>query len=109
MALLTYQQITQSGGGITLSAAASSDTVAPDERGFLHYENTGTQKTITIPAPAGLDFGPAILPDLTYTLAATTGRQWIPCPRKLADPTTGLITINITPDVTGVTRAAIRA
>lgn len=111
MALLAYQSIrhvSATGGGITFSAANSSDTIAPDDRGWLQFENTGTQKTITIPSPAGLDFGTATLPDQTYTLGATTGRQFIPCSAQLADPSTGLITVNITPDVTGVTRAAIR-
>lgn len=111
MALLSYQSIahvTASGGGIALTAPTTSDTIAPDDSGFLHYENTGTAKTITIPSPAGLDFGTATLPDQTYDLGATTGRQWIPCSRQLADPVTGLITVNISPDVTGVTKAAIR-
>jgi hypothetical protein len=111
MALLAYQSIRHvqaTGGGISLTTPNTSDTVAPDPTGFLYFENTNAApRTITILSPAGLDFGVATLADQTYTLAATTGRQWIPCSPQLADPGTGLITVNI--DATaGVTRAAIR-
>lgn len=107
MALLTFQSITQSGGGITLAAPTASDTVSPNDRGFLYYENTNAAtRTVTIPAPAGLDFGPSTLPDLTYTLGATTGRLWIPLPQQLADPATGLITVTISATA-NVTMAAI--
>jgi len=42
------------------------------------------------------------------TIAATTGEEMIgPMVQALADPATGLITINIT-DVTGITVAAVR-
>ena len=44
---------------------------------------------------------------MPYTLAATTGRLWIPLPQQLADPVTGLITVNITATA-GVLVAAIR-
>lgn len=111
MALLTYQSLRHvqaTGGGITLTTPNTSDTIAPDETGFLHFRNTNAAgRTITIPSPPGLDFGVTTQPDQTYTLAATTGEQWIPCSAALADPATGLITVNI--DATaGVTRAAIR-
>lgn len=111
MALLSYQDmkhVTASGGGISMTTPASSDTINPDARGFLYFRNTdAASRTITIPSPARLDFGNATLPDQTYTLAATTGEQWIPCSAELADPTTGLITINISATA-NVTRAAIR-
>jgi hypothetical protein len=104
MAQYSFVSISQSGhtrsGAVTPSA---SDTVAPADHAWLDYENTNaSSRTITLVAPAGLDFGPSTMPDLTYTLAANTGRQRIPLPRQLADPTTGLITVNIsaTTDVT---------
>lgn len=111
MALLSYQNmnhVTASGGGIVMTTPASSDTIYPNERGFLYFRNTdAAPRTITIPSPVRLDFGNATLPDQTYTLAATTGEQWIPCSPELADPSTGLITVNISA-TTNVTRAAIR-
>lgn len=111
MALLSYQSmrhVTASGGGITFSAPNSSDTIVPDDRGFLWFANSdASPRTITIPSPAGLDFGTATLPDQTYTLAALVGFQWIPMSPQLADPTTGLITINISATA-NVSRAAVR-
>jgi hypothetical protein len=109
MAQYAYQQITLGGAAITPVTPTTSDTVAPDERGHLSYENTnGAGRTVTILTPAGLDLATAILPPLTYTLAATTGRLRVgPLPAVLADPTTGLVTVNI--DATaGVTVAALR-
>jgi hypothetical protein len=111
MALLTYQDmahVTASGGGIAMTTPAASDTIYPDARGFLYFRNTdAAPRTITVLSPVRLDFGNAVLPDQTYTLAATTGEQWIPCSPELADPSTGLITVNITA-TTNVTRAAIK-
>lgn len=109
MAQYSFVSMTQLGhtrsGAVT---PTTSDTVAPAEHAFLDYENTNASpRTITVLAPAGLDFGPSTMPNLTYTLAATTGRQRIPLPRQLADPSTGLITVNI--DATaGVTVVAYR-
>lgn len=111
MALLTYQglkHITANGGGIVMSTPTASDTIPWDDRGFLYYENANAGAiTVTIPAPAGLDFGTGTMPDMTYTLAATTGRQWIPMSPQLADPITGLVTVNTSPTAS-VTRAAVR-
>jgi len=111
MALLAYQSIrhlTTTGGGIALTVPNVSDTIAPDDRGFLYLQNSNASpRVVTIPSPAGLDFGTKALPDQTYDLAGTLGFQWIPMSAQLADPVTGLITINI--DATaGVVRAAIR-
>lgn len=110
MAQIGYQQarhVQANGGGIVYAAASSGDTIEPSDHGVLLFENTGAVSTITIPAPASLDFGQAVMPDLTYTLSATTGRQCIPMSRALADPTTGLITVNLS-SVAGVTRAAVQ-
>lgn len=100
MAEYDYQQITLD-GGVDRSAAVTptaSDTVAPDDRGFLDYENTdAAARTIEIVTPAGLNFAGADLPNLSYNLPATSGRLRIgPLVRQLADPTTGLITVTIT-------------
>jgi hypothetical protein len=110
MAAIPWQSakhVSANGGGITFAAAASGDTIEPDDHGVLLLECSGVTSTITIPSPPGLDYGMAILPDQTYTLSATTGRQCIPMSRMLADPITGLITVNLS-SVAGVTRAAVR-
>lgn len=85
------------------------NTAPPDDRSFLEFENTGTAKTITVvvPATAGADAFGWLFPDITYTLAATTGRHRIPLLPMLASPTDGLIHFSVN-DNTGVTCAAIR-
>lgn len=85
------------------------NTAPPDDRGFLEFENSGTAKTITVyvPSSAGFDSLGVTFPNITYTLAATTGRHRIPLDPRLAQPSDGLI--HFTVDVnTGVTCAAIR-
>lgn len=107
MALLVPQQIGYSGTLPTLSAATTSDTVAPDDRVMLWYKSTqGTTEVITVVVPGSL-FGVARA-DITVTIAATTGEEMIgPMVPDLADPATGLITVTIA-DVTGITVAAVR-
>jgi len=109
MAQYAYQQITIAGAAITPVTPTASDTVAPDERGFLLYENSNAAvRNIAIVTPAGLNFGGADLPNITRQIAATTGRALIgPLVGALADPATNLITVTI--DATaGVTVAAVR-
>ena len=108
MALLAPQQITIGGATITLAAASASDTVAPDDRLFLWYKNTNAAtRDITVVVPGS--YYAQNLADVVVTIAATTGEELIgPIDRKLADPTTGLVTINVTPAITNVTVAAVR-
>jgi len=107
MALLAHQQIQITGPAITHAAASTSDTVPPDDRLFLWYKSTqGTTEVITVVVP-GAYFGQN-LTDVTVTIPATTGERLIgPLDRRLADPTTGLITVTIA-DVTGITVAAVK-
>lgn len=107
MAQYSYQQIGITGPAITPVTPTTSDTVAPDERGFLLYENSNASvRNITVVVP-GTQYGQN-RPDIARQIAATTGRALIgPLVSDLADPTTGLITITI--DATaGVTVAACR-
>jgi len=109
MAQYAYQQVTVAGATITPVTPSASDTVAPDDRGWLLYENSNAAtRTVTIVTPAGLNFAGIDLPNITRLIAATTGRALMgPLTAQLADPTTGLITVNI--DATaGVTVAACR-
>lgn len=109
MALLATQQIKITGLNPSFAAAASSDTVTPDDRTFVIYLNTdAATRTLTLVTPTKLDqFGQA-LPDVTVTIAATTGREVIgPITQDFADPTTGLATIT-TSATANVTVAAVR-
>lgn len=97
MAELAYQQIKITGLNPTFAAANSTDTVKPDERGFLVYKNTNAAtRTISVVTPTKLDQFGQNLPDIVVTIAATTGEERIgPLVQDLADPATGLITINL--------------
>lgn len=109
MALLAPQQIKITGLAPVLAAANAADTVAPDERVFLLYRNTNAAtRTITVVTPTKLDQYGQALPDIVVTIAATTGEERIgPMTQDLADPSTGLITVNLSA-TTDVTVAAIR-
>lgn len=110
MALLAYQPLgSYSGGFPSFGAAATTDTVAPDEHGYLWYRSTqGTTEVITVVTPSSLNNFGQTLPDIAVTINATTGEEMIgPLMPALADPATGLITITIA-DVTGITVAAVR-
>lgn len=106
MALLVPQQIGNTGFLPTLGAANATDTVAPDDRVFLWVKNTNAAtRDIVITVP-GSTFNIAN-PDITVTVAATTGEEMISLAGVPADPATG--TILITPSATaGVTIAAVR-
>jgi hypothetical protein len=107
MAPLVPQQIGYTGSLPTLGAANASDTVAADDRVFLWVKNTNAAtRNIVISAPPGLDKFGQTFPDISVTIAATTGEEMIgPMVGDLA--VDGIITI--TPSATaGVTIAAVR-
>lgn len=108
MALLAPQQIQITGPAITLAAAAGGgDTVAPNDRLFLWVKNaSGSPITVTVVVP-GTYFGQA-LPDVAVSVPATTGERMIgPLDSRLADPSTGVISITYSA-VTSVTVAAVK-
>lgn len=108
MALLTAQPIQITGTAITLSAPAAgapgSDTVAPGERTFWWVKTGGTAITATVVTP-GSRFGQA-LPDVAVSCPATGDRFIGPLTGDLADPTTGLVTLQ-TSAQTSVTHAVV--
>lgn len=109
MALLTVQQIKITGLAPTFGSANLSDTIVPDERVILIYRNTdAATRTISVVTPTKLDqFGQA-LPDVTVTIAATTGEEVIgPIDQSFTDPATGLATITVSATA-GMTVAAVR-
>jgi len=107
MALLAHQQIQITGPAITHAAASTSDTVAPDDRLFLWYKNSdASTEVITVVVP-GSYFGQA-LADVPVTVPVSPGERLIgPLDRRLADPTTGLITVTMV-STTGITVAAVK-
>lgn len=119
MVALAYQQIslngpyTQTGALQTFvapAAAAADNTVPPDDRGWLEFENSNaTARTVTInpPASSGLDQLGVPFPNMVFEIAATSGRRRIgPLDRRFAD-TDGLIHFTVSSEV-GVVCAALR-
>lgn len=110
MAQYSYTPITLPGvDRATAVTPTTTDTVAPDPRGWLDYENTNAApRLVSLVTPATMDFGGAALPNVQGILAATSGRLRLgPLDPRLADPVTGLITVTI--DATaGVTVVAYR-
>lgn len=93
MALLSQQQVVITGTTPSYGAVAASDTLVPDERGFLIVKNANASPdTATVVVP-GTTYGQNN-PDVAVSVPATTGERWIgPMVPALADPTTGLITV----------------
>lgn len=110
MTALVTRQIVDAGTAPVTVAASVSDTAEVGTGGdtFLYYENTGTQKTVTVQVLGNTAYGQAN-PDPALTLTATTGRLWVPI-RKAYDQGdgTGRCVVTMTPDATGVTVAAVR-
>lgn len=107
MALRTAQQIGVAPALVpAYTAPAASDTVAPDDRVFLHVKTAGTGTTVTIPTPS--TYGGFAIADASYVLGTTAEQMIGPLTAALfADPTTGLITVNYS-SVTTVTHAFLR-
>lgn len=93
MALLSPQQVLNTGTTPSYGAVAASDTIVPDERAFLIVKNgNASPDTCTVVVP-GTTFGQNN-PDIAVSVPATTGERWIgPMVPALADPATGLITV----------------
>lgn len=107
MALLNPQQVGITGTTPAYGAVAASDTIVPDDRTFLIVKNgNASPDTVTVVVP-GAAYGQA-RPDVAVSVPATNGERWIgPMVADLADPTTGLITVNHSVTAT-VTCALVR-
>lgn len=107
MALLAYQQAAITGPATTFAAVAASDTMPPDDRGFLWVKNANAGADSAVVVVPGTSFGQAN-PDVTVSVPATTGERLIgPLVASLADPSTGLITVTHSVTAT-VTCALVR-
>ena len=110
MAALVTRLIVNAGTAPVTGAASVSDTaeIGNGVNTFLYYENTGTQKTVTVQAPGNNSYGQPN-PDPALTLAATTGRLWIPLRKEFDQGDgTGRCVVTMSPDATGVTVAVVR-
>lgn len=106
MALIAPQSIPITGLEATYAACTvGGDTVAPNERGFLHVKNGhSSPQTVTIVVP-GTRFGQAN-PDVAVVVTNGEERMIGPLSRELKG-TDGLISITYS-GVTSLTIAAIR-
>lgn len=105
MALLTAQVMARTGLAPAYGAVAASDTITPIVGSllFLHVKNANAAAdTVTIVDGGRTPAGSAAS-NPTVTVPASTGDRMIgPLPATLADPTTGLITVqhSVTASVT---------
>ena len=106
MALLTTQQVGITGTAPTFGAVAATDTIVPDDRAMLVVKNgNASADTVTVVIP-GSEYGQA-RPDVTISVPASGERYIGPFVPDMADPTTGLVTINHSVTAT-VTCALVR-
>lgn len=93
MTLRTPQAVDIIGSAQTFAAVASSDTFNPNVRGFWEVtNNSGGSINATVVVP-GTEYGQARA-DVVVAIANGATKKIGPLVPDLADPTTGLITIN---------------
>lgn len=100
--------VTAAGGKPTFAAAAAADTTDVGDGVFLVVKNAdGSPHTVTIAVP-GTQAGGAANDPVVYTVAATTGEQWIRMHSYYADPTDGKAHLTWSA-TTSMTRAVVKA
>jgi hypothetical protein len=108
MALLTAQAVVKTGLAPVYSAVSASDTVTPvpGSKLFLHVKNgNGSACTVTLVDGGRTPAGSAAT-NPTVSVPASTGDRMIgPLPAEMADPATGLITVQYS--VTATVTAAL--
>jgi len=109
-----YQTVGYAGTDLTFSAptgGVAGDAVFPtDDRGFFWVENAAAGGTITVViSTPGTSFGGMALPDISVSIPDGERRLIGPLTAGLGDPAAlGAVIITITPNVTGVTAAAVK-
>lgn len=98
MTLLNTQSVSVLGTELTMTNASASDTCAP---GAVVVVDNGSASstTVTVVVPGNTKYGVAA-PDYTKTITAGNVGLIGPLPTDLADPITGLITIQTSPTTT---------
>lgn len=94
MALLTVQQVVVPSTTPAYVAVSASDTINnADDRTFLIVRNaSGTVDNVAVVIPGNDEFGQA-KPDIPVAVPITTGERWIPITTRMADLSTGLVTV----------------
>lgn len=105
MALVSPQAPSILGTAITYGTPTSSETFVPGSNVYYHVITTSTSDTVTVVVP-GAAYGQA-RPDIAITIGTNSNRIIGPLVPDLADPVTGLVTINHSA-TTGVTAAALQ-
>lgn len=109
MALIAAQAITLAGLNPVLTLPTASDTVVGGDNVFLWIKTTGTATTLTVPGQIASNFG-QVSPttDLTVVCPSTGDRLIGPlnANRGLINQNTGLVTLNYSGALTGVTSGA---
>jgi hypothetical protein len=106
MALLSAQAPNITGAAMTYTAVNSTDTATPGNNVYLHVKTGGTGTTVTVVVP-GSQYGQA-RPDVsTGAIGTSTDRIIGPLVPDLADPATGLVTIQYSSTAT-VTAALLQ-
>lgn len=105
MALLTPQVASRAGLAPVYSAVTASDTIAQagGVATFLHVKNANAAACTVTLVDGGKTPAGSAAANPTVVVPATTGDRMIgPLPNSLADPSTGLITVqySVTPSVT---------
>jgi len=95
------------GTAISLTAANASDTVAPSDRSFVWVKTGGTNTVTVTITPPGTYFGQAFAVVSSGVIPINTDRLIGPLDPRLADPTTGLITIAFGGTLAGTTRGVV--
>ena len=111
MAVFIYQTIDYAGTDTVFTAptgGVAGDAMSPNARGFLWVKNAAAGGTISvIVSTPGTSFGIA-LPDVSVSIPDGEERMIGPLVDGLADPLlNGAVILTITPNVTGVTAAAL--
>ena len=109
MALISAQPIVLTGLNPVLTLPTASDTVVGGDNVFLWIKTTGTATTLTVPGQVASNYG-QVSPttDVTVVCPATGDRLIGPLnsARGLVSITTGLVTLNYSGALTGVTSGA---
>jgi hypothetical protein len=105
MALLSQQAPNITGTALTYSTPSASDTIVPGSGLYLHVKTGGTGTTVTVVVP-GTQYGQA-RPDVAVVIGVSTDRLIGPLVGDLADPATGLITVQYS-STTTVTAALLQ-
>jgi hypothetical protein len=108
MALLTAQSIVKTGLAPVYSAVNSSDTIAVANgvQTFLHVKNGNASPSVVTLVDNGKTPAGSAATNPTVSVPATTGDRMIgPISAALADPTTGLVTVQYS--VTATVTAAL--